>query len=352
MLVLAFYPGECSMKAVRIHQFGGPEVLTYEDIPDPQPRKDQVLVRVRACSLNHLDVWVRKGLPGVKLPHILGSDVAGEVVETGEYVGGFKAGQRVLLAPMHYCGHCVKCVAGLQNQCREFTALGNAVDGGNCELIAVPAANVIPIPDSLDFNQAASVPLVFLTAWHMLVGRAGIRLGQTVLVLGASSGVGIAAIKIAKLFHRRVITTAGDEKKLEKARSLGADHGINHYQQKISQEVRKITNKEGVDIVVEHVGAATWDETMKSLKPGGTIVTCGATTGPNAAFDLRFVYSRQLTMLGSYMGTMGELYDVLGHVFAGRVKPVVDRTFPLQEIRAAHEHMEKSPMFGKIVLNP
>ncbi|MGA7893367.1 MAG: alcohol dehydrogenase catalytic domain-containing protein, partial [Candidatus Sulfotelmatobacter sp.] len=156
------------MKAVRIHQFGGPEVLTYEDVADPQPRKDQVLVRVRACALNHLDVWVRKGLPGVKLPHILGSDVAGEVVELGEYVGGFKVGQRILVAPMHFCGQCEKCVAGLQNQSREFTVLGNGVDGGNCELIAVPAENVIPIPDALDFNQAASVPLVFLTAWHML----------------------------------------------------------------------------------------------------------------------------------------------------------------------------------------
>jgi NADPH:quinone reductase-like Zn-dependent oxidoreductase len=340
------------MKAVRIHEFGGPEVLRYEDIPDPQPRKDQVLIRVKACAMNHLDIWVRKGLPGVKLPHILGSDIAGEIVEVGEYVSGFKAGQRVLLAPMHFCNRCAKCVAGLQNHCREFTVLGNGVDGGNCELIAVPAVNVIPIPDSLDFNQAASVPLVFLTAWHMLVGRAGIRPGQTVLVLGAGSGVGIAAIQIAKLFHARVITTAGDEKKLEKGRALGADYGINHYTQKISQEVRRITDKEGVDIVVEHVGATTWEESMKSLKPGGTIVTCGATTGPNAGFDLRFVYSRQLTMLGSYMGTMGELHDVLAHIFAGRLKPVVDRAFPLLEIRAAHEYMEKSQMFGKIVLNP
>jgi NADPH:quinone reductase-like Zn-dependent oxidoreductase len=340
------------MKAVRIHEFGGPEVLRYEDIPDPQPRKDQVLVRVKACAMNHLDIWVRKGLPGVKLPHILGSDIAGEVADVGEYVTGFKAGQRVLLAPMRFCSRCAKCVAGLQNQCREFTVLGNGVDGGNCELIAVPAANVIPIPDNLDFNQAASVPLVFLTAWHMLVGRAGIRPAQTVLVLGAGSGVGIAAIQIAKMFHARVITTAGDEKKLEKGRVLGADYGINHYTQKISQEVRKITDKEGVDIVVEHVGAATWEESVKSLKAGGTLVTCGATTGPNAAFDLRFVYSRQLSFLGSYMGTLGELHEVLGHVFAGRLKPVVDRAFALKEIRAAHELMEKSQMFGKIVLNP
>ncbi len=340
------------MKAVRIHQFGGPEVLTYEDVPDPQLRKDQVLVRVKACSLNHLDVWVRKGLPGVKLPHILGSDIAGEVAEVGEYVSGFKAGQRVLVAPMHFCGHCAKCVAGVQNQCREFTVVGNGVDGGNCELIAVPVANVVPIPDSLDFNQAASVPLVFVTAWHMLVGRAGVRAGQTVLVLGASSGVGIAAIQIAKLFHCRVITTAGDEAKLEKGRTLGADFGINHYKQKISEEVRKITSKEGVDIVIEHVGAATWDESVKSVKSGGTLVTCGATTGPNVGIDLRHLFARQLSLLGSYMGTMGELHEVLGHVFAGRLKPVVDRVFPLKGLRAAHELLENSHMFGKIVVNP
>jgi NADPH:quinone reductase-like Zn-dependent oxidoreductase len=340
------------MKAVRIHQFGGPEVLTYEDVPDPEPRKDQVLVRVRACALNHLDAWVRKGLPGVKLPHILGSDIAGEIVQIGEYVTGFTVGQRVLIAPMHFCGHCAKCLAGLQNQCREFTVLGNAVDGGNCDLIAVPAMNVIPMPDSLDFNQAASVPLVFVTAWHMLIGRAGIRPGQTVLVLGASSGVGTAAIQIAKLFHCRVITTAGDETKLAKARELGADYGINHYQQKISEEVRKITNKEGVDIVIEHVGAATWEESMKSLKTGGTLVTCGATTGSNVGIELRHLFARQLSILGSYMGTMGELYEVLGHIFAGRLKPVIDRVFPLKDLRAAHEYLEKSQMFGKIVVNP
>jgi NADPH:quinone reductase-like Zn-dependent oxidoreductase len=302
--------------------------------------------------MNHLDIWVRKGLPGVKLPHILGSDVAGEIVDVGEYVTGFKAGQRVLLAPMHFCNHCAKCTAGLQNQCSQFTVRGNGIDGGDCELVAVPAVSVIPIPDSLDFNQAASVPLVFLTAWHMLVGRAGIRPGQTVLILGASSGVGIAAIQIAKLFQARVITTAGDENKLERGRALGADFGINHYTQKISEEVKKITNKEGVDIVVEHVGAATWEESVKSLKPAGTLVTCGATTGVAAAIDLRFLYSKQFSILGSYMGTMGELYEVLRHVFAGRLKPVVDRTFPLKEARAAHEHMEKSQMFGKIVLNP
>lgn len=340
------------MKAVRIHQFGGPEVLRYDDIPDPQPRKDQVLVRVKAVSLNHLDLWVRKGLPGVKLPHILGSDVAGEIVELGDYATDFKAGQRVIVAPMHFCGHCAMCLAGKQNQCREFTVLGNAVDGGDCELLAVPAANIIPFPDSLDFNQAASVPLVFVTAWHMLVGLAGVRPGQTVLVLGGSSGVGIAAIQIAKLFHCRVITTAGNEQKLEKAHSLGADHGINHYKQKISDEVRKITNKAGVDIVVEHVGSATWDESMRSLKTGGTLVTCGATTGAEVNIDLRHLFARQLRLLGSYMGTMAELNEVLSHVFAGRLKPVLDRAFSLSDIRAAHEYVENSQMFGKVVVNP
>ena len=340
------------MKAAIIHEFGGPEVLRYEDVPDPQPRKDQVLVRVKACAMNHLDLWVRKGLPGVKLPHILGSDIAGEIVEVGEYVTGFRPGQRVLLAPMHFCHHCEQCVAGRQNLCREFTVLGNGVDGGNCELIAVPAVNVIPIPDHLGFTEAASVPLVFLTAYHMLTGRAAVRPGQTVLVLGANSGVGIAAIQLAKLYGATVIATAGDDRKTQLAKQLGADHAINHYQQKIGDEARKLTGRLGVDIVVEHVGAATWNESMKALKPGGTLVTCGATSGPEATFDLRFLFARQLALLGSYMGTMGELHDVLKLVFAGKLKPVVDKTFPLREVRTAHEYLEQSKMFGKVVLIP
>ena len=340
------------MKAVRIHEFGGPEVLKYEDIPDPVLRKDEVLVRIRACALNHLDVWVRQGLPGVKLPHILGSDVAGEVVEVGEYVTAIKPGQRVLLAPMTFDNTCAQCMAGRQNMCRQFTVLGNGNDGGYRELINIPEVNVIPIPDSLGFNEAASVPLVFLTAWHMLVMRSQIRPGQTVLVLGAGSGVGSAAIQVCKLFNATVITTAGDERKLGKARELGADHVINHYRQKISEEVKKITARAGVDIVFEHVGAATWDESVKSLKAGGTIVTCGATTGFEAKFDLRFLFARQLSFLGSYMGTMGELHEVLRHVFSGKLKPVIDTTSPLKDARAAHERLEKSEMFGKIVLNP
>jgi NADPH:quinone reductase-like Zn-dependent oxidoreductase len=340
------------MKAAIFREFGGPEVLHYEDVPDPKPRKDQVLVRVRACAMNHLDLWVRKGLPGVNLPHIPGSDVSGEIVEVGEYVTGLRHAQRVLLAPMHFCGHCAHCIAGQQNLCREFTVLGNGVDGGDCELIAAGPASVIPIPDQLGFTEAASVPLVFLTAFHMLTGRASLRPGQTVLILGANSGVGSAAIQIAKLFNATVIATAGDDRKTQKARELGADHVINHYHQKIGDEARKITDKAGVDIVIEHVGIATWNESMKALKPGGTLVTCGATTGFDAQINLRFLFSRQLAVLGSYMGTMGELHEVLKHVFSGKVKPVVDRTFPLSEIRAAHEYLESSQMFGKVVLVP
>jgi len=340
------------MHAVRIHEYGGPEVLKYEEVPDPKPRKDQVLVRVRSCALNHLDIWVRKGVTKSPLPHILGSDIAGEVAQLGEYVTGLTVGQRVLLAPMSFCNHCDQCMAGRQNACPEFTVLGNRIDGGDCELIAVLQELVIPIPDDLSYDAAASVPLVFLTAWHMLVSWAGIRPGQVILVLGAGSGVGTAAIQIAKLFNTTVITTAGDEKKLAKGRELGADYGINHYQQKISEEVKRITNREGVDIVFEHVGPATWEESVKSLKPSGTLVTCGATTGPQVSLDLRFVYSRQLRILGSYMGTMGELHEVLKHVFSGKLKPVVDTSFQLEDARAAHERLEKSEMFGKIVLNP
>jgi NADPH:quinone reductase-like Zn-dependent oxidoreductase len=340
------------MKAIRFHQFGGPEVLKYEDVADVRPRDDQVLVRIRACALNHLDLWIRKGLPGIKLPHINGSDVAGDVIEVGAFVSGVKPGMRVLLAPMMFCNHCAQCTSGQQSFCREFSVLGYLNDGGNAEFIVVPEVNVIPIPDRLTYDQAASVPLVFLTAWHMLVARARIKAGDTVLVLGGGSGVGSAAIQICKMLKATVIATAGDEAKLEKSRELGADHVVNHYQQKIADEVRTITAKAGVDIVFEHVGAATWDQSVRSLRPGGTLVTCGATTGPEAKFDLRVLFSRQISLLGSYMGTMGDLHEVLKHVLSGKLKPVVDRAFPLSEARAAHARLEKSEQFGKIVLNP
>jgi NADPH:quinone reductase-like Zn-dependent oxidoreductase len=343
---------EVIMKAVRFHEFGGPEVLKYEDVPDPEPRNDHVLIRVKAVALNHLDLWTRKGLPGVKLPHINGSDVSGVVEAVGSYVGDVKPGQRVLLAPMMFCNHCEFCASGQQSFCRQFTVLGNMVDGGNCELIAVPRVNVIPIPDSMRFEDAASVPLVFLTAWHMLVSRAQIKQGQWVLVLGAGSGVGSAAIQIAKLFHCNVIATAGDESKLAKAKELGADFTIDHYKQKISDEVKRFTSKRGVDITFEHVGVATWQESMKSLKVGGTIVTCGATTGYEAQVDLRVLFAKQLSLLGSFMGTMSDLHDVLQHVFVGRLKPVVDRTFLLKDAAEAHRYLQSSQMFGKVLMVP
>jgi len=345
------------MKAIRFHEFGGPEVLKFEDVPEPVLRKDQVLIRVKACALNHLDLWVRRGVPGVKLPHINGSDVSGEVAQLGEYISDLQVAQKVLLAPMTFCNVCAACMRGEQNFCPAFTVLGYANDGGNAEYIAVPRVNVIPIPNlpdgsQLTYDEAASIPLVFLTAWHMLVGRCAIKAGDFVLVLGGGSGVGTAAIQIGKLVGARVIATAGSEDKLQQARELGADYTIHHYQQKISDEVRKITYKQGVDIVFEHVGAATWDESVRSLKPGGKLVTCGATTGPEAKFDLRILFTRQLSFLGSYMGNMGELHAVLKHVFAGKLKPVVDKTYPLREARAAHERLEKGQQFGKIVLNP
>jgi NADPH:quinone reductase-like Zn-dependent oxidoreductase len=343
------------MKAIRFHEFGGPEVLKYEDLPEPRLHQDQVLVHVKACALNHIDVWTRKGVGNVTLPHINGADVAGEVVEVGEQVPDIVPGQRVLLAPMYFCGNCQFCVAGLQNMCRQFTVLGNGVDGGNCEYIAVPRVNVIPIPatqkgSELTYTQAASVPLVFLTAWHMLVGRCQIKPGNIVLVLGAGSGVGIAAIQIAKMHGAEVIATAGSDEKLERARELGADHTIHHYNQKISDEVKRITAKAGVDIVFEHVGAATFEESIRSLRYGGKLVTCGATSGPEAKFDIRQLFAKQLSFLGSYMGTMGEFHEVLKHVFSGELKPVVDKIYPLSEAREAHERLENSQQFGKIVL--
>ena len=340
------------MKAIRFHEHGGPEVLKYEDVPDPVLRKDQVLVRVKACALNHLDLFVREGVPGVPLPQIPGSDVAGDVAEVGEYITDIAGGTRVLLAPMSFCGVCEKCVSGQQNFCPHFSVLGYRVTGGDAELIAVPRVNVVPIPQELTYDEAASVPLVFLTAWHMLVGRAKIQPGQVVLVIGAGSGVGTAAIQIAKLFNCKVITSAGNAYKLDRAREIGADYTINHYEQKISEEVKKITAKQGVDVVFEHVGKATWQESMKSLKPGGTIVTCGATTGGEVGFDIRFLFARQLSFLGSFMGNMGDFHDVMKHVFAGRLKPVVDKSFPLREAAAAHEYLAKSNMFGKVILNP
>ncbi len=342
------------MKAARIHQHGSPEVLKYEDAPDPRIRADEVLIRVRACALNRLDLWVRKGLPGIQIPmpHVLGSDIAGEVIETGELCERIKPGQRVLLSPGLSCRQCEQCLLGLDNQCRRYHLFGTAVDGGNCELLAAPEYAAIPIPDTLNFESAAAAPLVFLTAWHMLLTRARMEPGEAVLVLAASSGVGMAAVQIAKMFHSRVIATAGGDAKLAKARELGADYAIDHYKQDIAAEVKKITGKRGVDIVFEHVGEATWQKSLASLASNGRLVTCGATTGYDVKLDLRFLFSKQQSLLGSYMGTMGELHKVLKFVFNGTLKPVVDRVYPLSEITAAHRRLENNEQFGKVVVTP
>jgi NADPH:quinone reductase-like Zn-dependent oxidoreductase len=342
------------MKAVRIHQHGGPDVLKYEDVPEPAMKANEVLVRVRACALNHLDLWVRNGLSGMKfaMPHILGSDIAGEVVRVGDLCERIKPGQRVLLSPGLSCRQCAQCLSGIDNQCRRYTLFGSGVDGGSREYMPVAEYAVIPIPDSLGFEEAAAAPLVFVTAWHMLFGRADLQAGEDVLVLAASSGVGMAAVQIAKLFHCRVIATAGGEAKLAKAKALGADHVIDHYQQDISAEVKKITEKRGVDVVFEHVGEATWPKSLESLAPGGRLVTCGATTGGNAKIDIRFLFSRHQSLLGSFMGTMGELHRVLKFVFQGKLTPVIDKVYPMSEIAAAHQRLENKEQFGKVVVVP
>jgi NADPH:quinone reductase-like Zn-dependent oxidoreductase len=341
------------VKAVVFHQHGGPEVLKYTDALEPAIRANEVLVRVRACALNHLDLWVRGGLPNVPipLPHIPGSDVAGEIAQIGGEVTTVRVGQKVVLAPGVTCGKCTACLAGLDNRCRQFTNLGYMVDGGCAEFVRAPEVNCLPYPENLSFEEAAAVPLVFQTAWHMLVRRAELQAGEDVLVLGAGSGVGSAAIQVAKFFGARVIATGGTPEKLEKARQLGADHTINHKSQKIREEVRRITNKRGVDVVFEHVGTATWDESLASLAPAGRLVTCGATTGYDAKIDLRFLFSRQLSLLGSYMGTKRELQTVMKLVAAGRLRPVVDRVFPLAEAAAAHAYLEAGQQFGKVILH-
>jgi NADPH:quinone reductase-like Zn-dependent oxidoreductase len=339
------------MKAVRFHQHGGPDVLRYEDVADPAPGPGEVLVRVRACALNHLDLWERGGLPNVRIPmpHISGSDVAGEIVES--LAPEVAVGQRVMLQPGMSCGRCVECVSGRDNECARYEVLGYLNHpGGYAELVKVPAQNVIPIPDGVDFVRAAAFPLTFLTAWHMLITRAQLKRGEDVLVLAAGSGVGQAAIQIAALHGARVIATAGSDEKLERARSLGASEVIHHHKQDIGEEIRRLTNRRGVDVVIEHVGEATWAKSVRSLARGGRLVTCGATTGWNGALDLRVLFAKQISLLGSYMGTKGELLRAMRFFAAGQLTPAVDCTYPLADAAAAQARLERSEQFGKIVL--
>jgi NADPH:quinone reductase-like Zn-dependent oxidoreductase len=340
------------MKAIVFEKHGGPDVLRYVDAPDPVANANEVLIRVKACALNHLDLWVRRGLPGVAipLPHIPGSDVAGEVAEIGAGVTTVRPGQKVVIAPGVTCGKCPACISGHDNRCRSFTNLGYMIDGGCAEFVKVPEVNCLLYPENLSWEEAASIPLVFQTAWHMLLVRAELQPGEDVLILGAGSGVGTAAIQIAKFFGAKVIATAGTPEKLAKASELGADYVINHKAQKIREEVRRITNKRGVDVVFEHVGTATWDDSLASLAYAGRLVTCGATTGYDAKLDLRALFAKQLSLLGSYMGTKSDLHSVMRLVATGRFRPIVDRTFPLKEAAAAHEYLESGAQFGKVVL--
>jgi NADPH:quinone reductase-like Zn-dependent oxidoreductase len=340
------------MKAVRFHKHGGPEVLQYEDAPDPEPSADEAVVKVRACALNHLDLWARNGLPRVEipLPHISGSDISGVVEWVPKEETEFKKGDEVIVNPGIGCGHCDRCLAGRDDQCKDYEIIGYGFDGGYAELVKVRRTHLIRKPEGLTFEEAASFPLVFETAYHMLVTKAHAGPGDTVLVLAANSGVGIAAVQIAKLLGAEVIATGGDMEKMERARKLGADHTIDHYKQDVLAEVKRITEKRGVDVVVEHVGKATWQGSVRALAKGGRLVTCGATTGAEVSTDLRYIYSRELTIYGSYMAGMGELLKVVDLFRQKKLKPVVDSVFPLQKAADAQTRMETSKHFGKIVL--
>jgi NADPH:quinone reductase-like Zn-dependent oxidoreductase len=316
------------VKAVRIHEDGGPEVLRYEDAPDPAPGPDDVLIQLRAASLNHLDLWVRRGLPSVPKPRILGADGAG-VDESG---------RRVVINP------------GLEHG-DKITVIGEHTDGTHAEQIAIPASNVYPIPDGLTFEEAAAFPLVFETVYRMLVTRAGVEEGEWVLAWGAGSGIGSATLVIGKALGARVVATSSSDAKLERARGLGADVVVNHATGDVLGAVKEATGGAGVDVVVEHVGEATWQTSLQAVRAHGRVAVCGATTGPNPKAALHRVWWKQLTILGSTMGTKADFEGAYELVASGKAKPVVDSVFPLAEARAAHERMESGEQFGKIVLS-
>jgi NADPH:quinone reductase-like Zn-dependent oxidoreductase len=325
------------VKAVRIHEDGGPEVLRYEDVPDPVPGTGQVLVRLRAASLNHLDLWVRKGLPSVPKPRILGADGAGLVEALGDGVHGFDPGQRVVLNPGIAHGETI-------------TVIGEHTDGTHAELIAVPATNVHPLSDELSFEEAAAFPLVFETAYRMLVTRARVEPGEWVLVWGIGGGVATAALAIAKALGAKVLATSSSDAKLARATELGADAVVNHAGGDVAEAVKEATGGRGVDLVVEHVGEATWKTSLQVVRTGGRIVVCGATSGPNPPAALHRIWWKQLTIYGSTMGSPDDFEGAYELVKSGRAKPVVDEVFPLSEARAAHERLEAGEQLGKIVL--
>jgi len=326
------------VRAVRIHEDGGPEVLVLEEAPDPAPASGEVLVRLRASALNHLDVWIRKGLPSVPKPRILGADGAGVVAALGENVSGFEAGERVVINP------------GIEVGGGRIHVIGEHGDGTNAELIAIPAANVHPIPEGLTFEEAAAFPLVFETAYRMLVTRARLREGEWVLAWGIGGGVSTAVLAIAKALGGRVIVTSSSDAKLERARELGADATVNHANGDVKAAVHEATGGRGADIVIEHVGEATWRTSLEIAAPGARIAVCGATTGPNPPANLHRIWWKQLSILGSTMGTGEDFAGAYELVASGRARPVVDAVLPLEDIRAAHERLEAGEQLGKIVL--
>lgn len=336
------------MKAVRIHEHGGTEVLQLDDIPKPEPGPGQVRIHLRSSALNHLDIWVRNGIPGIPLPMILGSDGAGNICKTGAGVTQFQADDEVLVQPLIYCDECRSCQAGNENLCSKMGILGESTDGTNCEFIVIDEKYVHPKPANISFAAAAAFPLVGQTAYQMLIKRAKVKPGENVLVWGAGSGVGHIAVQVAKVVGCNVIATAGTAEKCEFAKELGADLVLNHYKDDIFTDIKQFCGK--VDVVFEHIGSATWDISMKILNKGGRVVTCGATTGPKVGIDLRHLFFKQQTILGSTMGDADTFTQVIKLVEEGQLQPRVDKTFSLNDIAAAHEYLENSEQFGKVVI--
>ncbi|MFV8755481.1 zinc-binding dehydrogenase [Nannocystaceae bacterium ST9] len=342
------------MKAIVLHHHGGPEVLELAELPEPTPGPGEALVEVRACAINRLDLWVRGGLPGLKLPmpHVLGSDVAGVVVGLGPGVASEWLGRAVVINPGLSCGHCQACLSGWDNLCPSYAILGENVRGGYAERICVPLANLIDKPAALSWIEAAAFPLTFLTAWQMLATRAELRPGETVLIHAVGSGVGTAGLQIAKLLGARVIALASSDAKLARARELGADATIRSSDPDWAKQVRALpeVGRRGVDVVFEHVGQATWAESIKLCRKGGRVVTCGASSGWDAPTDLRHVFFRQIQILGSTMGSKASLFTITQLIGEGRLRPIVDRVFPLAEAAQAHRYLDRREQFGKLVL--
>jgi len=346
------------VRASLFHEHGGPEVLEYTDFPTPLLGEKQVLVEVKGVALNHLDLFVRAGIPGMTLemPHILGSDISGVVKELGDNVtSDFKLGERVIIDPSLSCGTCEYCRMGEQSLCPHYKIIGEHVRGGYAEYIAVNEENVIPIPKEagLDYVEAAAVPLTFMTAWRLLMVKGKLRPGDDVLIIGIGGGVALAALQIAKVAGARVFVTSSSDTKLEKARLLGADYLINYNTTPdYHKEIYTMTNTRGVDIVLDSVGAATWERSLKSLRKGGKLVTPGATSGSMVNTNVNLIFWKQLEILGSTMSSRSELRDVLKLVWAKKLRPVVDRVYPLSKAEEAHRLLEKGEQFGKLVLRP